>query len=161
MLSGPILATLLKLALPTMVVLLAQTAVNIAEAYYVGFLGTDALAGVAMVFPVFMLMTMMSNGGIGSGVASAWRAQSAPTASRMPSAGVSHPDAGRHLRRVVHPRNDLGRPGAVSGAGGRQEALEAALKYSNYLFPVRSRSGSSTCRPPHCAVRATSRCRRW
>ena len=43
LLTGPILATLLKLALPTMTVLLAQTAVNIAEAYYVGFLGTDAL----------------------------------------------------------------------------------------------------------------------
>src|ERR1700749_2314027 len=70
-LTGPVLPTLLRLALPTMVVLLAQTAVNIAEAYYVGFLGTDALAGVAMVFPVFMLMRMMSNGGLGSGVASA------------------------------------------------------------------------------------------
>src|ERR1700742_5299493 len=70
-LTGPILSTLLKLALPTMTVLLAQTAVNIAEAYYVGYLGTAALAGVALVFPVFMLMTMMSNGGIGSGVASA------------------------------------------------------------------------------------------
>src|SRR3984885_9191897 len=70
-LTGPILSTLLKLALPTMTVLLAQTAVNIAEAYYVGFLGTDALAGVALVFPVFMMMTMMSNGGLGSGVASA------------------------------------------------------------------------------------------
>src|ERR1700761_6119013 len=55
-LSGAILPTLLKLALPTVVVLIAQTAVNIAEGYYVGFLGTDALAGVAMVFPVFMLM---------------------------------------------------------------------------------------------------------
>src|SRR5580700_9519690 len=71
LLTGPILPTLLRLALPTMVVLLAQTAVNIAEAYYVGFLGTDALAGVALVFPVFMLMTMMSNGGLGSGVSSA------------------------------------------------------------------------------------------
>src|SRR5580704_8114908 len=71
LLTGPILPTLLRLALPTVVVLLAQTAVNIAEAYYVGFLGTDALAGVALVFPVFMLMTMMSNGGLGSGVSSA------------------------------------------------------------------------------------------
>src|SRR5690348_4664095 len=69
-LTGAILPTLLQLALPTMVVLVAQTAVNIAEAYYVGFLGTDALAGVALVFPIFMLMTMMSNGGFGSGVAS-------------------------------------------------------------------------------------------
>src|SRR4029077_19413823 len=70
LLSAPILPTLLKLALPTVTVLVAQTAVNIAEAYYVGFLGTDALAGAALVFPVFMLMTMMSNGGFGSGVAS-------------------------------------------------------------------------------------------
>src|SRR3954462_1776471 len=65
-LTGPILPTLLKLALPTVTVLVAQTAVNIAEAYYVGFLGTDALAGAALVFPIFMLMTMMSNGGLGS-----------------------------------------------------------------------------------------------
>src|SRR5438132_7547960 len=70
-LTGPILPTLLKQALPTTTVLLAQTAVNIAEAYYVGFLGTDALAGVALVFPVFMLMMMLSGGGLGSGVASA------------------------------------------------------------------------------------------
>ncbi|HEU0149229.1 MAG TPA: MATE family efflux transporter, partial [Bradyrhizobium sp.] len=71
LLTGPVLPTLFRLALPTMTVLLAQTAVNVAEAYYVGLLGTDALAGAAMVFPIFMLMTMMSNGGIGSGVSSA------------------------------------------------------------------------------------------
>src|SRR5215475_8093502 len=70
LLTGPILPTLLRLALPTVTVLVAQTAVNIAEAWYVGFLGTDALAGAALVFPIFMLMTMMSNGGLGSGVAS-------------------------------------------------------------------------------------------
>src|SRR5690242_6970149 len=70
LLTAPILPTLLRLALPTVTVLVAQTAVNIAEAYYVGFLGTDALAGAALVFPIFMLMTMMSNGGFGSGVAS-------------------------------------------------------------------------------------------
>src|SRR5437899_2556578 len=70
LLTAPSLPPLLKLALPTVTVLVAQTAVNIAEAYYVGYLGTDALAGAALVFPIFMLMTMMSNGGFGSGVAS-------------------------------------------------------------------------------------------
>jgi Na+-driven multidrug efflux pump len=54
-----------------MSVLIAQTAVNVAEAYYVGLLGTDALAGVALVFPVFMLMMTMAGGGLGSGVSSA------------------------------------------------------------------------------------------
>src|SRR5262245_53992895 len=69
--DGPIAATLLRLATPTIAVLVIQTFVGIAESYFVGHLGTDALAGVSLVFPVLMLMTMMSNGGIGGGVASA------------------------------------------------------------------------------------------
>src|SRR4030081_3257335 len=71
LLSGPIIPTILRLALPTVVVLVVQTFVGVAETYFVGFLGTDALAGVALVFPVLMLMQMMSNGGIGGGVAAA------------------------------------------------------------------------------------------
>src|SRR6267143_943003 len=71
LLDGPILSTMLKLALPTVIVLVVQSFVGIAETYFVSFLGTDALAGVALVFPVLMLMQMMSNGGIGGGVASA------------------------------------------------------------------------------------------
>lgn len=70
MLHGPILPTLLKLALPTVVVLVVQTLVGVAETYFVSFLGTEAVAGVSLVFPIFMLMQMMSNGGIGGGVAS-------------------------------------------------------------------------------------------
>jgi putative MATE family efflux protein len=71
LLNGPILPSMLKLAVPTLVVLVVQTLVGVAETYFVSFLGTDALAGVALVFPVLMLMQMMSNGGIGGGVASA------------------------------------------------------------------------------------------
>jgi Na+-driven multidrug efflux pump len=45
------------------------------ETYFISFLGTDALAGATLVFPILMLMLMlmpmMSNGGIGGGVASA------------------------------------------------------------------------------------------
>jgi putative MATE family efflux protein len=70
MLDGPILSTLLKLALPTLVVMVVQILVGVAETYFVSFLGTDAIAGVSLVFPIFMLMQMMSNGGIGGGVAS-------------------------------------------------------------------------------------------
>ncbi len=71
LLHGAIVPTLLALAAPTMIVLVVQTLVGVAETYFVSFLGTDALAGVALVFPVLMLMQMMSNGGIGGGVASA------------------------------------------------------------------------------------------
>src|SRR4051794_35304309 len=71
MLEGPILPTMLRFAAPTVAVLVAQTLVGVAETFYVSFLGTEALAGVALVFPVLMLMQMMSNGGVGGGVASA------------------------------------------------------------------------------------------
>ena len=70
-LDGPIVPTLLRLALPTIVVLVVQTLVGVLETYFIGFLGTAALAGTALVFPVLMLMQMMSNGGVGGGVASA------------------------------------------------------------------------------------------
>ena len=70
-LTGPITPVMLRLALPTIVVLVIQTFVGVAETYFVSFLGTDALAGVTLVFPVLMLMQMMSNGGIGGGVSSA------------------------------------------------------------------------------------------
>src|SRR5712671_150487 len=71
LLGGPIIPALLKLAAPTVVVLVMQTLVSISETYFVSYLGTDALAGVALVFPVLMLMTMMSNGALGGGAASA------------------------------------------------------------------------------------------
>src|SRR5262245_17441014 len=71
LLEEPIARTLLRIAWPLLVVLTLQTFVGIAETYFVSFLGTSAIAGVALVFPLFMLMTMMSNGGIGGGVSSA------------------------------------------------------------------------------------------
>ena len=71
LLERPIASTLLGLAWPVLVVLALQTLVGIAETYFVSSLGTSAIAGVALVFPLFMLMTMMSNGGIGGGVSSA------------------------------------------------------------------------------------------
>jgi putative MATE family efflux protein len=135
LLTAPILPTLLKLALPTVTVLVAQTAVNIAEAYYVGFLGTDALAGAALVFPIFMLMTMMSNGGLGSGVASsvaravgAGRREDADAA--LFHAVVLAVAAGALFTLGAA----LGGPLLYRALGGRDEALAAATTYSNYLF---------------------------
>jgi Na+-driven multidrug efflux pump len=135
LLTAPILATLLKLALPTVTVLVAQTAVNIAEAYYVGFLGTDALAGAALVFPIFMLMTMMSNGGLGSGVAS--------SVARAVGAG-RRDDADALLFHAIVLAiifgglftlgATLGGPALYRLLGGRGDALDAAVQYSNFLF---------------------------
>src|SRR2546427_6714912 len=71
LLEAPILTTLLGLAAPNVVVITVQAAINVLEAVYVGWLGRDALAGIALVFPLVMLMQAMSAGGLGVGIASA------------------------------------------------------------------------------------------
>ncbi len=71
LLEAPILPTLLRLGAPNVLVMLAQAGVGLIETYFVGQLGTDALAGMALVFPLVMLMQMMSAGAMGGGIASA------------------------------------------------------------------------------------------
>ena len=135
LLTGPVLPTLIKLALPTMLVLVAQTAVNIAEAYYVGFLGTDALAGVALVFPIFMLMIMMSNGGFGSGVSSSVARAIGAGRRQDADALVFHALVLAVIVGALFTLGAiLGGPLLYRALGGRAGALDAALEYSNYLF---------------------------
>jgi len=50
LIEAPITATLLRLAAPNVLVMLAQASVGLIETYFVGKLGTAALAGVALVF---------------------------------------------------------------------------------------------------------------
>src|SRR5690349_5025074 len=71
LLTAPIGSSLFRLAGPTTAVMLVQTVVSIAETYFFGRLGTEALAGFALVFPFMMLMQMMAAGGMGGGVAAA------------------------------------------------------------------------------------------
>ena len=58
LLEAPIAPTLLRLGAPNVLVMLAQAGVGLIETYFVGKLGTDALAGMARVFPAVMLMQM-------------------------------------------------------------------------------------------------------
>jgi len=71
LLDAPIAATLMRLAVPNMAVMLAQASVGLIETYFVGRLGTEALAGVALAFPLVMLMQMMSAGAMGGGISAA------------------------------------------------------------------------------------------
>jgi putative MATE family efflux protein len=70
LLEAPILPTILKLALPNVIVIVVQALSSAIDAFYLGRLGPEVLAGVALVFPVWMLMITMSGGGIGGGIAS-------------------------------------------------------------------------------------------
>src|SRR6201996_8582208 len=69
--EGPILRTLLRLAWPNVMALSASTCVVIAETSYIGRLGVEALAAMALVFPCVILTMTMSGGAMGGGVASA------------------------------------------------------------------------------------------
>lgn len=69
--SGSILPTLLRLTLPNLIALCSATVVSIAETAYVGSLGVASLGGIALAFPIFMLMQMLSAGAMGGTVSGA------------------------------------------------------------------------------------------
>src|SRR5258706_3735617 len=135
LLHAPIVPTLAGPAAPGIARALFQTAVSVADTYYVGRLGTDSLAGLALVFPMVMLMQMTSAGAMGGGVSSAVAR----------SLGAGNTDAARKL--VAHAiviglagglaftllLLGLGR-GLYMLLGGRGAALEQALSYSHVLF---------------------------
>src|SRR5262245_34316591 len=71
LLREPIVPTLLRMAWPNVLVMVAQAATGLIETWFVSKLGTDALAGMALVFPGVMLMQMISAGAMGGGISSA------------------------------------------------------------------------------------------
>src|SRR5713226_1341 len=134
-LHGPVLATMLSLAGPTILVLLAQVAVGVAETFYVSYLGTAALAGVALVFPILMLMTMMSNGGVGGGVASAVARAIGAGRNDDADALVTHALVVAMVFGLLFTAMALLFGRAVYGAlGGTGAVLDAALTYSTFVF---------------------------
>src|SRR5260221_666780 len=70
LLHGRIVPTLLRLAWPNVLVMLAQASTGLIETWWVSRLGLDALAGMALVFPGFMMMQMLSAGAMGGGISS-------------------------------------------------------------------------------------------
>src|SRR5690348_16268947 len=71
LLTAPILPTLLRLAVPNTVAMFGSALVAVAETSYIGHLGLEPLAAIALVFPFTMLTQMTSAGAMGGGVSSA------------------------------------------------------------------------------------------
>src|SRR5205085_9335280 len=69
--TAPIVPTLLRLSAPGLLLVLFQSMVSVGDTYFVGRLGTEPLAGLALVFPLIMLLQMTSAGAMGGGVSSA------------------------------------------------------------------------------------------
>ena len=136
LLEGPIAPTLLRLAAPNVLVMFAQASVGLIETYFVGKLGTDALAGVALVFPVLMLMQMMSAGAMGGGISSAIARALGGGRRADADALVLHAMVDRARLRAASSRWPCSRGGRwLYGAmGGSGASLDAALAYSNSIF---------------------------
>lgn len=133
--AGPVLPTLLRLSLPNTVAMTATVLVSVAETAYVGQLGTAALAGIAVVFPLIVLQQSFSNGAMGGGVSSAIsRALGARDEQRARALAL-------HATIIGLVAGLLSTAGMlVFGAplyrllGASGEALEQALAYSNLAF---------------------------
>ena len=133
--TAPILPTLLRLALPNTVAMFGTTLVAVAETSYIGRLGTEPLAGIALVFPFAMLTQMMSAGAMGGGVSSAIsRALGAGKRDRAASLALHAAIIGAcgglffTLMMLVFGRQ------LFTLLGGRGDVLEQACNYSQVLF---------------------------
>ena len=70
-LEAPVLPLLLAMAAPNIGEAAARITFLTADALFVSWLGSDALAGVAVVFPLFLILQTATASGVGSGVSSA------------------------------------------------------------------------------------------
>ena len=135
LLEGSIIPTLLKLAWPNILVMLIQASTGLIETWWVSRLGTAALAGMALVFPGFMMMQMLSAGAVGGGISSA--------IARALGAG-RRADADALVWHALIINTALGiafslpillfGPSLYRALGGQGASLDAALSYSNVVF---------------------------
>jgi putative MATE family efflux protein len=134
-LTGPVLTTMLKLGLPVIAVIMAQTAVAVTETYWIGQLGTEALAGASLVLPVFVLMATMSNGGIGGGVSSAMARAVGRGNRDEAEALMVHAIAIAVVFGAAFTAGALlAGPALYRAMGGENGALAAAVAYSAWTF---------------------------
>jgi putative MATE family efflux protein len=135
LLNGPIVPIMLAMAWPNVLVMLAQASTGLIETWFVSRLGLDALTGMALVFPGFMMMQMLSAGAMGGGISSA--------IARALGGGRKE-DANTLVWHAVIINLVLG---AVFSAlvltfgrslyqalGGHGASVESALRYSNIVF---------------------------
>jgi putative MATE family efflux protein len=136
LLEGPIVSTLLRLAAPNAIINVVLIAVTASvDAHFVGQLGPDALAGLALVFPLMMLMQQMANGTMGSAIASA--------VARALGGGRRDDAAALVLHGFVIAVGMalaftavllVAGPGLYASMGGTGSTLASAVEYSNVIF---------------------------
>ena len=132
LLARPILPTLLRLTLPNLAAMLVTALVAISETAYVGILGTTQLAAIALVFPMVMLMQMMSAGAMGGGVSSAIsRALGAGDEARAEALALHAIVIGAVAGSAFSLLFFVFGPATFQALGGRGAVLDHAITYAS------------------------------
>lgn len=135
LLEGRIVPTLLRMAWPNMLVMVAQALTGLIETWFVSRLGIDALAGMALVFPGFMMMQMLSAGAVGGGISSAIARALGSARQGEANALVVHAIAiNIALGLIFSAVFIVFGPALYHAMGGEGASQAAALRYSNVVF---------------------------
>src|ERR1700710_2191698 len=133
--DGPILRTLLRLAWPNVVALSAGVCVVVAETSYIGRLGVESLAAMALVFPFVILTMTMSGGAMGGGVSSAIaRALGAGDTDRASTLAAHALLIGLCFGLTFTVGMLMLEPFLLELLGGRGEVLSRAIGYVQIFF---------------------------
>lgn len=134
-LSGPIWPVMFRMSAPAIVATLIMSGLSVVETWFLGQIGTVALAAVALVFPVFMLTNMLSAGSIG-GVMSGATANALGAGDQEQAASVLR--AGFLMAGVCGVIMALifwlSGPHFYALLGGEGEVLEGAVRYNVILM---------------------------
>jgi putative MATE family efflux protein len=136
LLEGPIVSTLLRLAVPNVVVNVVLIAVTASvDAHFVGQLDPSALAGLSLVFPLLMLMQQVANSSMGGAIASAVARAIGSGRHEDASALVVHGLViACGMAAVFASVMLVAGPAMYTLMGGSGPTLAAAVEYSNAIF---------------------------
>lgn len=135
MLAGPIVPTILTLAIPNVLNVAMQSLVSIADGFFIGQLGTIDLAALALVFPTQMTLGMMSAGAMGGGISSSVARALGSGNRAAAEAAAAHALAIALGMAVLFAVIFVGFGRQIYGAlGGSGAALDRAEAFATILF---------------------------
>src|SRR5260370_6866305 len=126
------LSSLLRVSAPNVLNLLAFAGMVTFDGFFLGRLGSDALAGASLVFPWVMLVLQSTNSGMGAGVSSAV-ARAVGSGKSERTSGLVFPAflLALALGAIFSTVMLLGGPTLFRLMGGQDDMLDAALAYAN------------------------------
>ncbi len=133
--GAPLARTLPRLAVPNMAASLVQSVIIVNEARLLGAVGIDALAGIALVFPLLMLAQTLSAGAIGGAVSAAVaRAAGAGDRARVQAVLRGAVAIALGAASAMGVLVWTAGPAIFRALGGHDAALDAAMAYALPLF---------------------------